>query len=46
MVEHMFDEELVMVTSGDAGDCHEHYDNYVFVNWGPEFQADHAMTLP
>lgn len=44
-VEHLFDEELVMVTSGDAARPAP-YDNYVFVNWGPEFQADHAMALP
>lgn len=45
IVEHLFDEELVLVTSGDAS-LPAPYDNYVFVNWGPEFQADHAMTLP
>lgn len=45
IVEHLFDEELVLVTSGDAS-TPPPYDNYVFVNWGPEFQADHAMTLP
>lgn len=45
MVEHLFDEELVLVTSGDAA-VHPPYYNYVFVNWGPEFQADHAMALP
>ena len=45
MVEHMFDEELAMVTSGSA-DAREPYENYIFVNWGPEFQSDHAMTLP
>lgn len=43
MVEHMFDEELVLVTSGNPDDSQ---DDYVFVNWGPEFQADHAMALP
>jgi DNA-binding transcriptional LysR family regulator len=45
MVEHLFDEELVMVTSGDM-DNQSPFDNYVFVNWGPEFQADHANSLP
>lgn len=45
VIEHLFDEELVMVTSGDAAKPSP-YDNYVFVNWGPEFQADHAMALP
>lgn len=45
VVEHLFDDELVMVTSGDAAG-QSPYENYVFVNWGPEFQADHAITLP
>lgn len=45
IVEHLFDEELVMLTSGDESKPAP-YDNYVFVNWGPEFQSDHAMTLP
>ena len=22
------------------------WSNYVFVNWGPEFQADHALAFP
>lgn len=45
VVEHLFDEELVMVANGEAGDAQLGRD-YAFVNWGPEFQADHAMAFP
>jgi DNA-binding transcriptional LysR family regulator len=45
VVEHLFDEELVMVASGDIGDGQPGRE-YAFVNWGPEFQADHAMAFP
>lgn len=45
VVEHLFDEELVMVSSADAGDGNIGKD-YAFVNWGPEFHADHAMAFP
>lgn len=44
-VEHILDEELVLVTSGDGG-ARRPGENYVFVNWGPEFAADHADTYP
>jgi LysR family transcriptional regulator, flagellar master operon regulator len=44
VIEHLFDEELVMVSAGPAG--REPLANYVFVNWGPEFQADHALAFP
>jgi DNA-binding transcriptional LysR family regulator len=45
VVEHIFDEELVLVTSqiepnGIPGS------RYAFVNWGPEFAGDHAETYP
>lgn len=43
--EHLIDEELVLVTSADAQQSHLGPD-YVFVNWGPEFAADHAMAYP
>lgn len=45
IIEHLFDEELVLV----AGPlCHERRprSDYVFINWGPEFKADHAMAFP
>lgn len=44
-IEHLFDEELVMVTSGSAT-VRRPGSDYVFVNWGPEFQADHALAFP
>jgi LysR family transcriptional regulator, flagellar master operon regulator len=45
VIEHLFDEELVMVSSGDGGEGQIGKD-YAFLNWGPEFQADHAMAFP
>lgn len=45
LVEHLFDEELVMVTSGKPS-ARDAPDNYIFVNWGPEFLADHGAGLP
>lgn len=45
VVEHILDEELVLVTSGDSA-TRKPGDDYVFVNWGPEFAADHADTYP
>jgi DNA-binding transcriptional LysR family regulator len=45
IVEHIFDEELVLITSGnDKG--RRPGPGYVFVNWGPEFAADHAAAYP
>jgi len=45
IIEHLFDEELVLVTSGDMRGRRP-MSEYVFVNWGPEFQADHALAFP
>lgn len=45
MIEHIFDEELVMVASTSETPFSPK-GNYAFVNWGPEFQADHAMAFP
>lgn len=45
VVEHVFDEELVLVTSSDS-DPRRPEGDYVFVNWGPEFAADHALAFP
>ena len=45
MVEHIFDEELVLITSGDER-VRRPGSGYVFVNWGPEFTADHADAYP
>lgn len=43
--EHLFDEELVMVTSAPAAARRGTVD-YVFVDWGPDFHADHAAAYP
>lgn len=45
IVEHIFDDELVLVTSG-SDKLRGRNRDYVFVNWGPEFAADHADTYP
>jgi DNA-binding transcriptional LysR family regulator len=43
-VEHLFDEEFVLVTSV-RGRLRRSND-YVFVDWGPDFQAEHAAAYP
>ena len=45
IVEHIFDEELVLVTS-EKSTCEIPGPKYAFVNWGPEFAGDHAETYP
>ncbi len=45
IIEHIFDEELVLVTGGESG-VRKPGERYVFVNWGPEFAADHADAFP
>lgn len=44
-IEHILDEELVLVSNSDH-DLRRPDENYIFVNWGPEFSADHANTYP
>lgn len=44
-IEHLFDEEIVQVTNAQAGGRRT-TDEYVFVDWGPEFQLDHAAAYP
>src|SRR5262249_53516941 len=43
-IEHLFDEEFVLVTSSSAR--RRHASDYVLVDWGPEFQAEHAAAYP
>ena len=43
-IEHLFDEEFVLVTS--APGRRRHHTDYVFVDWGPAFQADHMAAYP
>jgi LysR family transcriptional regulator, flagellar master operon regulator len=42
VIEHIFDEEFVLVTSSRARSAND----YVFVDWGPDFQQDHAAAYP
>jgi DNA-binding transcriptional LysR family regulator len=42
VIEHLFDEEFVLVTSARARSAND----YVFVDWGPDFQQDHAAAYP
>lgn len=44
-VEHLFEEELVLVSS-EPRPSRRLNERYVLVNWGPEFQADHALNFP
>jgi DNA-binding transcriptional LysR family regulator len=44
VVEHLFDETLVLVSSrpGDTGPG----EDYVYIEWGPGFYAQHAQSYP
>jgi LysR family transcriptional regulator, flagellar master operon regulator len=44
-IEHLFDEEFVQVSSQASG-ARRGPDEYVFVDWGPDFQLDHAAAYP
>jgi DNA-binding transcriptional LysR family regulator len=44
IIEHLFDEELIMVST--SGERRPPILDYVFVNWGREFEADHALAFP
>jgi DNA-binding transcriptional LysR family regulator len=41
MMEHLFDEELILVLSGQRSSA-----EFVFVDWGLEFQNDYAAAYP
>lgn len=43
VIEHLYDEELILITSDDPT-APKPGNNYIFVNWGPEFMADHAIA--
>ncbi len=45
VVEHLFDEEFVLVTSAKPTGRRAGND-YIFVDWGPDFQQDHAAAYP
>lgn len=44
-IEHLFEEQLVLVSS-EPRPPRGLGERYVLVNWGPEFQADHALNFP
>lgn len=44
-VEKLFEDEMVMV-SGEKRRGSKPLANYVFVDWGPEFRADHSLNFP
>ena len=44
-VQMLFEDELILV-SGDASSDQMTANNYVFIDWGPEFRADHALNYP
>jgi DNA-binding transcriptional LysR family regulator len=45
MIEHLFDEEFVLVTSAPLSPRRNSTD-YVLVDWGPDFAQDHAAAYP
>jgi DNA-binding transcriptional LysR family regulator len=44
-IEHLFDEEFVLVTSVPPTQRRSFAD-YVFIDWGPDFKQDHAAAYP
>ncbi len=44
-VETLFEDELVLVSTNPNA-THELDNSYVFMDWGPEFRAAHAVTYP
>jgi DNA-binding transcriptional LysR family regulator len=44
IIEHLFDEELILVSA--SGKQQTPLPDYIFMNWGPEFEADHALAFP
>ena len=45
VIEHLFDEEFVLVSSAETLSKRGGPD-YVFIDWGPDFQQDHAAAFP
>jgi DNA-binding transcriptional LysR family regulator len=50
-LEMLFEEELVLVSSETRaperpGATYKPGKNYIYVDWGPEFQADHSLNFP
>lgn len=45
VIEHLFDEEFVLVTSGKPG-ARRSATDYAVINWGADFLKDHAAAFP
>jgi LysR family transcriptional regulator, flagellar master operon regulator len=45
LTEHLFDEEIVQVSSQPTG-SRRGVEDYVFIDWGHDFQLDHAAAYP
>ena len=45
LIEHLFDEEIVLVTSTPPRSRREASD-YIFIDWSSDFQQDHAAAYP
>jgi len=45
VIKQIFEEHLVLVTSEPSSRTLEE-DRYIYFDWGPEFQADHALNFP
>lgn len=46
LVERVLEDEFALVTSDPDTNADPFGDNYVFVDWSPEFRADHIRALP
>jgi DNA-binding transcriptional LysR family regulator len=44
VIEHLFDEEFVLVANAKSG--RRTTSDYVFIDWGQDFQDDHAAAFP
>ncbi|MEM1046966.1 MAG: LysR family transcriptional regulator [Pseudomonadota bacterium] len=44
-VELLFDDEIILVSTRERPSA-EPDDTYVFIDWGPEFRADHSLNFP
>ncbi len=44
-VEKLFEDQLVLVSGNPSMNDHPG-DDYVLIDWGPEFRADHALNFP
>lgn len=45
VVKQIFEEHLILVTS-EPSTSELHEERYIYFDWGPEFQADHALNFP